>query len=100
MSTIAFIPVRGGSKSIPQKNIKPLCGEPLVLWSFEALEACSQIDEIVVATDSDVIAETVSLGNYRKTKVYCHFAQNATDTALLRKKISHEKKVLERITEK
>ena len=81
MKTIAFIPVRGGSKSIPLKNIKPLCGKPLVLWNIEALETCQQVGEIVVATDSDVIAETVICGNYRKTKVYRRLAQNATDTA-------------------
>lgn len=81
MKTIAFIPVRGGSKSIPLKNIKPLCGKPLVLWSIEALEACPKVDEIVVATDSDRIEETVNRGNYRKTKVYRRLAQNATDTA-------------------
>lgn len=81
MKTIAFIPVRGGSKSIPLKNIKPLYGKPLVLWSIEALEACRQVDEIVVATDSDAIAEIVSLGSYRKTKIYRRLAQNATDTA-------------------
>lgn len=39
MKTIASIPVRGGSKSIPLKNIKPLCGKPLVCWNIEALEA-------------------------------------------------------------
>lgn len=81
MKTIAFIPVRGGSKSIPLKNIKVLCGKPLVLWGVEALETCHQVDEIIVATDSDAIAETVSRGNYRKTKVYRRLAQNATDTA-------------------
>lgn len=81
MSTIAFIPVRGGSKSVPLKNIKPLCGKPLVCWNIEALEACRQVDEIIVATDSDTIEETVSQRNYRKTKVYRRLAQNATDTA-------------------
>ena len=55
MKTIAFIPVRGGSKSIPLKNIKQLCGKPLVCWNIEALEACPQVDEIIVATDSDDI---------------------------------------------
>ena len=40
MKTIAFIPVRGGSKSIPLKNIKPFCGKPLVCWNIEALENC------------------------------------------------------------
>lgn len=81
MRTIAFIPVRGGSKSIPLKNIKPFCGKPLVLWSIEALEFCELVDEIVVATDSDKIEEVVSQRNYSKTKVYRRLAQNATDTA-------------------
>lgn len=81
MKTIAFIPVRGGSKSIPLKNIKPLCGKPLVCWNIEALEACKQVDEIVVATDSDVIEEVVRKRRYKKTKVFRRCAKNASDTA-------------------
>lgn len=78
---IAFIPVRGGSKSIPLKNIKPLAGKPLVCWNIEALEACEAVDEIVVATDSNEIWETVSSRSYKKTKLYRRSAENATDTA-------------------
>lgn len=81
MNIIAFIPVRGGSKSIPMKNIKPLCGKPLVCWSIDALEACKQVDEIVVATDSDAIGEVVRKRRYEKTKVFCRSAENASDTA-------------------
>ena len=78
---IAFIPVRGGSKSIPLKNIKPLCGKPLVCWNIEALEACPEVDEVVVATDSDEIWKTVESHNYKKTRLYRRSAQNACDTA-------------------
>lgn len=78
---IAFIPVRGGSKSIPLKNIKPLCGKPLVCWNIEALEACSQVDEVIVATDSDEIWKTVESRDYKKTKLYRRSAENACDTA-------------------
>ena len=78
---IAFIPVRGGSKSIPLKNIKPLCGKPLVCWNIEALEACPQVDEVIVATDSDEIWKTVERGDYKKTKLYRRSAENACDTA-------------------
>mgnify|MGYP001540456826 CR=1 FL=1 len=67
---IAFIPVRGGSKSIPFKNIKPFCGKPLVCWNIEALEQCDEVDEIIVATDSDKIEETVISGKYKKTKFF------------------------------
>lgn len=81
MKTITFIPVRGGSKSIPLKNIKPFCGKPLVCWNIEALEACLLVDEIVVATDSDDIWSTVASQNYKKTHLYRRTAQNASDTA-------------------
>lgn len=78
---IAFIPVRGGTKSIPLKNIKPFCGKPLVCWNIEALENCLDVDEIVVATDSDKIWETVSKRNYKKTVLYRRSDENACDTA-------------------
>ena len=78
---IAFIPVRGGSKSIPLKNIKPFCGKPLVCWNIEALEQCKEVDEIIVATDSDKIEEVVVSRPYKKTKIYRRSAKNACDTA-------------------
>ncbi|WP_368122058.1 acylneuraminate cytidylyltransferase family protein, partial [Bacteroides cellulosilyticus] len=81
MGTIAFIPVRGGSKSIPLKNIKPFCGKPLVCWSIEALESCSAVDKIIVATDNAEIEETVLAQSYKKTVIYHRSAENACDTA-------------------
>lgn len=78
---IAFIPVRGGSKSIPLKNIKPFCGKPLVCWNIEALERCDNIDQIVVATDSNEIENTVLSKNYKKTKIFHRSEKNASDTA-------------------
>lgn len=78
---IAFIPVRGGSKSIPLKNIKPFCGKPLVCWNIEALEACPEVDEVIVATDSDEIWQTVEKRGYKKTTLYRRSVENACDTA-------------------
>ena len=78
---IAFIPVRGGSKSIPLKNIKSFCGKPLVCWNIEALENCPKVDEIIVATDSDKIEDVVTSRSYKKTKVYRRSAESACDTA-------------------
>ena len=78
---IAFIPVRGGSKSIPLKNIKPFCGKPLVCWNIEALESCQEVDEVIVATDSDDIWQTVESRHYQKTTLYRRSAENACDTA-------------------
>ena len=59
MSVIAFIPARGGSKSIPGKNIKNFCGKPLIYWNLFALEKSELVDEIVVATDSEKIFKKV-----------------------------------------
>lgn len=81
MKAIAFIPVRGGSKSIPLKNIKPFCGKPLVCWNIEALIDCDEVDEIVVATDSDKIWQTVESKHYPKVVLYRRSKENACDTA-------------------
>ena len=78
---IAFIPVRGGSKSIPLKNIKPFCGKPLVCWSIEALEQCPEVDEIVVATDSTEIEKVVTSYSYKKVVIYHRSAESASDAA-------------------
>ena len=51
MSVIAFIPARGGSKSIPKKNIKSFCGKPLIYWNLSALQK-SNVNCVIVATDS------------------------------------------------
>jgi len=55
-SILAIIPARGGSKGLPGKNIKNLCGKPLIAWSIEAGRACPYIDEVMVTTDSEEIA--------------------------------------------
>jgi N-acylneuraminate cytidylyltransferase len=81
VKTIAFIPARGGSKSIPLKNIKSICGKPLVYWNINALQNCSRIDEIIIATDSDEIKKTVNDFHFNKVKIFNRSAENATDTA-------------------
>lgn len=53
---LALIPARGGSKGIPGKNIIPLAGKPLLGWTIEAALACAGIDEIVLSTDDEAIA--------------------------------------------
>lgn len=53
---IAIIPARGGSKGLPGKNIKNLCGKPLIAWSIEAGLTSKYIDEVMVTTDSEQIA--------------------------------------------
>ena len=52
---LAIIPARGGSKSIPNKNIMTICGKPLIAYTIDAGKKSKYIDEIIVSTDSDVI---------------------------------------------
>ena len=78
---IAFIPVRGGSKSIPLKNIKPFCGKPLVYWNISALQETAAIEKIVVATDSDEIEHVVQDFGFSKVEIYRRSKENASDSA-------------------
>jgi CMP-N-acetylneuraminic acid synthetase len=56
-STIAVITARGGSKGLPRKNIKPLCGKPLIAWTIEHAHNSAHIDRTIVSTDDEEIAE-------------------------------------------
>ena len=86
--TVAFIPVRGGSKSIPLKNVKNICGKPLVYWVVKAACSCKYIDKVYVATDSPIIrgiVESFAKGDdatlFSKLSVIGRSAESATDTA-------------------
>jgi YrbI family 3-deoxy-D-manno-octulosonate 8-phosphate phosphatase len=80
MSVIAFIPARGGSKSISKKNIKVFCGRPLIFWNLQELQN-SIVDEIIVATDSTEIKSIVNAFNFSKVKVYDRSKENSQDTS-------------------
>jgi len=80
MSIIAFIPARGGSKSILQKNIKVFCGKPLIFWNLQELQN-SNVDDIIVATDSNEIKSIVNSFNFSKVKVYNRSKENAQDVS-------------------
>ncbi len=81
MQNVAIIPVRGGSKSIPLKNIKNMCGKPLVYWTVKAACECRYIDTVYVSTDSAIIKETVERFGFDKVRVIDRGADTATDIA-------------------
>lgn len=54
---LAIIPARGGSKGLPGKNTKELCGKPLIAWSIESGMQSKYLDEVMVTTDYQHIAE-------------------------------------------
>ena len=48
---VAIIPARGGSKRIPNKNIKNFLGKPIVAYSIELAKESNLFDKIIVSTD-------------------------------------------------
>ena len=61
MGTCAIIPARGGSKGVPGKNIRPLCGHPIIAYSIIAALSCNEIERVIVSTDSKEIAKIAKL---------------------------------------
>lgn len=54
---IAIIPARGGSKGVPRKNIRKICGKPLIAYSIEAALKTSLIERVIVSTEDKEIAD-------------------------------------------
>lgn len=81
MKTIAFIPARGGSKSIPFKNIKFFCGKPLIYWTIKAAVETDEINEVIIATDSSEIEDVVNSFSFINVNVYRRDKENAADTS-------------------
>lgn len=52
-----MIPARLASTRLPRKVLRVIAGKPMLAWVFEAAKACPQLDDLVVATDSDEVAE-------------------------------------------
>lgn len=77
--TVALIPARGGSKSIPKKNIIDLGGFPLIAYSIAAAKLSKNIDRIIVSTDSEEIAEVAK--KYGAEVPFMRPAEFATDTS-------------------
>jgi N-acylneuraminate cytidylyltransferase len=56
---VALIPLRGASKRIPGKNVKPMLGRPLAYWACAAAANCRQISEVYVSTEDEQIRQAV-----------------------------------------
>lgn len=57
MKNIAIIPARSGSKGVKDKNIRKLCGKPLLAYTIEAAIKSGEFDEVMVSTDSEKYAK-------------------------------------------
>ena len=75
---LAVIPARSGSKSVRDKNIKPLAGRPLMAYSIKAAKACNKIDKVVVSSDSDKYLNLASFYGAETIKRPSKLAQDET----------------------
>jgi len=82
----AFIPARGGSKGIANKNIKIFSGKPLIMHTIEYALNSHKIDEVVVSTDDEKISAVAKSAGI---KVIKRPANLSTDTALTESAIKH-----------
>lgn len=56
LKILGIIGARSGSKGVPDKNIRPLSGKPLIAWIIEAAKASRYINRLIVSTDSEQYA--------------------------------------------
>ena len=90
---LVVIPARGGSKGLPGKNIKNLCGKPLIAYSIDVARAITSDDNICVSTDEKKIIDTVE--NYGLHVPFVRPAKLASDTASTNDVILHAIKYYE-----
>lgn len=76
---LAVIPARGGSKGIPRKNVRPLAGKPLIVWTIEQALAVPELD-VLVSTDDHEIAEVVRSAGAHVLMRPSHLAEDTTPT--------------------
>ncbi len=97
MNVLCVIPARGGSQRAPMKNVRPLCGKPLMAYAVEmALKSCL-CDKVVVSTDNDQIA---AVAQKCGAAVVMRPAELARDTSPFDDALRHALQVQEKATGK
>ena len=84
---LAVVTARGGSKRLPEKNILPLAGKPMIAWTLEAAQAASALTKVVVSTDSEQIARICE--DHGMPVPWLRPAELASDTATTKSVIEH-----------
>jgi len=79
MKVVAFVPAKGTSERIPNKNLAILDGEHLFKRKLRQLLECPLIDEVILDTDSDELAALASDLPVRRVKRPADLAANSTD---------------------
>lgn len=78
MITLGVIPARGGSKEVPMKNIRSLCGKPLIVYTIASAKCSQLLSRLVLSTDNEEIAK---VSEKYSCEVILRPAELATDNA-------------------
>lgn len=81
MRWVAYMPLRGGSKSIPGKNLRVLAGRPLFAWSLGAAIDSGCFEQVWVGTDAEAIRQAVRMHFGERVRLFGRSAATCTDEA-------------------
>jgi len=87
LKILALIAAKGNSQGLPNKNILNLGGKPVIAWTIEQAKACKYVDEIIVSTESNTIAEIALL--YGEGVPFMRPKELAEDSSKIMDVISH-----------
>lgn len=90
---VALITARGGSKGLPRKNVLPVNGKPLIVWTIQAALECRLVERVFVSTDNDDIA---SISEEHGAEVIIRPSNLASDTASSIDAVTHSIEWLEK----
>lgn len=90
MNVLGIVPARGGSKRIPNKNLYPLGGIPLICHCLRTAKKCSSIDRLVVSTEDEAIVEVAEKEGVEVIKRPVELAQDNTPTLPVIKHVINE----------
>ena len=86
MIDVAIIPARGGSKRLPNKNLRIIGGKPMIAWTIEAALFSKCFKRVVVSTDNDLIADAARFSGaevpFMRPKELASDTATAMDVAL------------------
>jgi CMP-N-acetylneuraminic acid synthetase len=86
MKYLGIIPARGGSKGVVRKNIRPLCGHPLIAWTIRAALDSRRLDRVLLSTED---AEIAAVGRAYGVEVLDRPPELARDETISREVIAH-----------
>jgi CMP-N,N'-diacetyllegionaminic acid synthase len=87
MQVLGVIPARGGSKGIPQKNLRLIAGRPLLAYTADAVRDCRRLSRTIVSTDDPAIAEAAR--TFGLEVPFMRPPDLASDTALMAPVLQH-----------